>query len=221
MSIFSRLTDIMNANLNALLDRAEDPEKMARLMIQEMEDTLVEVRSAAVKAIADKKDIARRLDKLRRGEADWAEKAEFAVEKGREDLARGALLAKRKLADEAGLLAGELAAIDDSLAKYDDDLSKLQAKLAEAKAKRKSVEIRMKAAEKRVKMRQTLHSGRIDAAMARYEAMEQRIDSLEADAEVYDLGKGDGLDAQFADLAAEGEIDDELAALKRKVTEGK
>ena len=220
MGIFSRFTDIMNANINAILDRAEDPEKMARLMIQEMEETLVEVRSSAVKSIADKKEIERRLDSLNQGQQEWEEKAEFAITKAREDLAKGALVAKRKLADQATALEAELNTVSEALAKFNDDMGKLQSKLEEAKAKRKSIEIRMKTAQKRVKMRQTLHDGRVDEALSRYDSLERRIDELEADAEAYDLGK-DGeprsLEQEFADLEAENGISDELAALKKKM----
>ena len=223
MSIFSRMTDIMNANINSLLDRAEDPEKMARLMIQEMEDTLVEVRSAAVKAITDKKEMERRLKHLEDGQAEWAGKAEFAIAKGRDDLAKAALVAKRKLAGQAEAVETELTAVEISLAKYNEDLGQLQAKLEEAKAKRKSVEIRMKAAKKRVKMRRTLNDGRVDEALSRYEQMEHRIDELEADAESYDLGqeRPGTLAQEFADLEAENGIDDELAALKKKMNKKK
>jgi len=223
MGIFSRAADIMNANINALLDRAEDPEKMARLMIQEMEDTLVEVRSAAVKSIADKKEVVRQLDRLEAGQKEWAEKAEYAVAKGREDLAKGALLAKRKLTDQANALKIELDAIEDSLAKYDEDMGKLQAKLAEAKAKRNSVEIRMKTAQKRVKMRRTLNDGRAEEALSRFESMERRISEIEADAESFDLGQDQPktLEQEFADLEAESGVEDELEALKKKVEKKK
>jgi phage shock protein A len=220
MGIFSRFSDIMNANINAILDRAEDPEKMARLMIQEMEETLVEVRSSAVKSIADKKEIERRIAALRDGQKDWAEKAEFAVGKGREDLATGALVAKRKLGDQADALEVELSAVEDSLGKFNEDMGKLQAKLEEAKAKRKSVEIRMKTAQKRVKLRRTLHDGRVDEALSRYDNLERRIDELEADAETYDMGK-DGprtLEQEFEELEVENGVADELAALKKKVS---
>ncbi|MCW9034446.1 MAG: phage shock protein PspA [Rhodospirillales bacterium] len=220
MGIFSRFTDIMNANINSILDRAEDPEKMARLMIQEMEETLVEVRSSAVKSIADKKEIERRLEKLNQSQKEWEEKAEFAISKGREDLAKGALIAKHKLSDQAIVLESELIIVSESLQKYNDDMSKLQAKLEEAKTKRKSVEIRMKAAQKRVKIRQTLHDGRVDEALSRYDSLERRIDELEADAEAYDLGKDTvpSLEQELADLEAENGIADELAALKKKVS---
>jgi phage shock protein A len=217
MGIFSRLSDIVNANLNALLDRAEDPEKMAKLMIQEMEDTLVEVRSAAVKNISEKKEIQRRLEQLGAAEADWAQKAEFAISKGRDDLAKGALLAKRKLAESATALQGELKAVEDALARHDEDLGRLQSKLQEAKAKQKALLIRLNAAQKRVQVRRTLADGRVDDALARYETLHQKIDELEGRAEVYDMGQGKTLEQEFANLEAETGLDAELAALKEKI----
>lgn len=217
MGIFSRLSDIVNANLNSLLDRAEDPEKMAKLMIQEMEDTLVEVRSAAVKNISEKKEIQRRLEQLAAAEADWAQKAEFAISKGRDDLAKGALLAKRKLADTADALRGELKAVDDALTRHDEDLARLQSKLQEAKAKQKALLIRLNAAQKRVQVRQTLADGRVDDALARYDALHRKIDELEGRAEVYDMGQGKTLEQEFANLEAESGLDAELQALKEKL----
>jgi phage shock protein A len=218
MGIFSRLSDIMNSNINALLDSAEDPEKMVRLMIQEMEDTLVEVRSAAVKAIADKKELGRKLERLEASQTEWEEKAEFALSKDREDLAKGALMAKRKLAEQAGAVQGELALIEESLTRYNEDLTNLQTKLNEAKAKKKSFEIRMNTAEKRVKMRRTLNDGRVEDALARYEVLERRIHELEADAEVFDLGKGKSLDDEFAELKAESGVEEELERMKARIT---
>ncbi len=220
MGIFSRLTDIVNANLSSLLDRAEDPEKMARLMIQEMEDTLVEVRSSAVRMIADKKDLERTLARLEDGQAEWEAKAEFALTKGREDLAKGALVAKRKLADQAEGLRRQLEDIDVSLAKTNEDLARLQAKLDEAKAKRKSIEIRMQSAQKRVEVRRTLYDGRIDDALGRYDRLERRISELEADADSYDLGqqgKKATLEDEFETLQAESEVEDDLERLKQRV----
>jgi phage shock protein A len=217
MGIFSRLSDIVNANLNALLDRAEDPEKMAKLMIQEMEDTLVEVRSAAVKNISEKKEIQRRLEQLAAAEADWAEKAEFAIGKGRDDLAKGALLAKRKLAESANGLRGELVAVEDALARHDEDLARLQSKLQEAKTKQKALLIRLNAAQKRVQVRRTLADGRVDDALARYETLHQKIDELEGRAEVYDMGQVKTLEQEFANLEAETGLDAELDALKEKL----
>jgi len=217
MGIFSRLSDIMNANINALLDRAEDPEKMVKLMIQEMEDTLVEVRSAAVRTITDKKEIQRRLEQLTAAEADWSEKAEFAISKGRDDLAKGALLAKRKLAETAKMLEGELKAVEEAMARHDEDLARLQSKLAEAKAKEKALMIRMATAKKRVQMRRSYADGRVDDALARFEALHRRIDELEGKAEVFDLGKTKSLEEEFAALEAESGLEAELEALKQRL----
>ena len=217
MGIFSRLSDIVNANLNSLLDLAEDPEKMAKLMIQEMEDTLVEVRSAAVKNISEKKEIQRRLDQLAAAEADWAQKAEFAISKGRDDLAKGALLAKRKLAESADAMRGELKAVDEALARHDEDLARLQSKLQEAKAKQKALLIRLNAAQKRVQVRRTRADGRVDDALARYDTLHRKIDELEGRAEVYDMGQAKTLEQEFASLEAETGLDAELDALKEKL----
>ena len=218
MGIFSRLTDIVNANISALLDRAEDPEKMIKLMIQEMEDTLVEVRSTAVRTITEKKEIQRRLEQLGTAEADWAEKAEFAISKGRDDLAKGALLAKRKLAETAKTLQGELKAVEESMARHDEDLARLQSKLSEAKAKEKALAIRITTAKKRVLMRHSYADGRVDDALARFEALHRKIDELEGRAEVLDMGKGGkSLEEEFATLEAESGLDAELEALKQRL----
>ncbi|MFD2206512.1 phage shock protein PspA [Kiloniella antarctica] len=221
MSIFSRLTDIVNSNVNSLLDRAEDPEKMARLMIQEMEDTLIEVRSSSVKAIADKKDIEKKLISLETSQTEWAEKAEFALSKDRDDLAKGALVAKRRIEEQAQALKNELSFIDESLAKSGDDLAKLQTKLDEAKAKKKSMEIRLNTAEKRVKLRKTTYDGRVDDALARYDNLERKITELDAEADSYDLGRKKTLSDEFSELEADSEVADELASLKVKMAKSK
>jgi phage shock protein A len=222
MGIFSRLTDIVNANISALLDRAEDPEKMVKLMIQEMEDTLVEVRSTAVRTITEKKEVQRRLEQLAAAEADWAEKAEFAISKGRDDLAKGALLAKRKLAETRKTLEGEVKAVDEAMARHDEDLARLQAKLGEAKAKEKALAIRLTTAKKRVQMRHSYADGRVDEALARFDALHRRIDELEGRAEVFDMGRGQpgggkSLEEEFAQLEAESGLDAELDALKQRL----
>jgi phage shock protein A len=217
MGIFSRLTDIVNANINALLDRAEDPEKMIKLMIQEMEDTLVEVRSAAVRTITDKKEIQRRLEQFAAAEKDWSEKAEFAISRGRDDLAKGALLAKRKAAESAKLLTEELKAVEEALQRHDEDLARLQAKLAEAKAKQKALTIRMTSAQKRVQMRRSFADGRVDEALARFEALHRRIDELEGHAEAFDLGRAKSLEEEFATLEAENGLEAELESLKERL----
>ena len=217
MGIFSRLTDIINSNINVLLEKAEDPEKMIRLMIQEMEDTLVEVRSQAVRTIADKKEIARKLETVVAKQDHWDEKAEFALRRNREDLAKSALVVKRKLEDQGSALREELVLVEESLTRHDADLAQLEAKLNEAKARKKALEVRMTTAKDRVKIRRTLNDGRIDEALSRYESLERRIDELEANVEVYDLGKGKTLAEEFEELEVEADIEDDLARLKARV----
>ncbi|HEY9345431.1 MAG TPA: phage shock protein PspA [Inquilinus sp.] len=217
MGIFSRLGDIINSNLNAMLDRAEDPEKIVRLIVQEMEDTLVEVRAAAARSIAEKKDILRKVDQLEAAQAEWQRKAELAVEKGREDLAKGALVAKAQAATAAELLRRELETIEAALAKTNEDLGRLEAKLTEAKNKQKSFTIRHDAARDQIRIRTQLHDGRIDEALARYEQIERKIDTLEGQVESFDLGRRKTLQDEFADLEAESGVEKELQAIKARL----
>ena len=219
MGLFSRLGDIVNANINAMLDRAENPEKMVKLIIQEMEDTLVEVRSSAARAIAEKKALDRKIGQLNAAAEDWQRKAELALSKDREDLARGALTARARALDAATEIRGELDVIDEALAKTNGDMAMLQAKLDEAKSKQRSLEMRRKTAKDRVRMRHQLHDGRIDDALARYETLEHRLDALEAEAESYDLGKGRDLAAELADLETEDAVERELAELKARLAD--
>ena len=139
MGIFSRLSDIINANFNALLDRAEDPHKLIRLIIQEMEDTLVEVRSSTVQIIAEKKEIERKIANVRRDCDDWAGKAEVALIRGREDLAKAALAAKNKAAEVAEAMEADLAPLNEALAKADADIRSLQTKLTDARNREQTI----------------------------------------------------------------------------------
>ena len=221
MTIFSRITDIINANINTLLERAEDPEKMIRLMIQEMEDTLVEVRSQSVRAIADRSKIEREIKRLEKTSGqEWEDKAAFALGKGREDLARSVLVVKRKSEEQATLLREEIALVNDSLARHNEDLAKLQAKIDEAKARKSSIELRMKTAKGRVRVRRALHDDRVEDALKRYGSLERRIDELEAGAEVYDMGKAKTLEQEFAELEVEADVAEDLARLKARVAAG-
>ena len=216
MSIFSRFTDIINSNLNALLDKAEDPEKMVRLIIQEMEDTLVEVRSSSAKTIANKKDIAMQMDKLQAQATDWEAKAELAIAKERDDLAKAALQEKAKCVDAVSMLESELQLVDEQLTKLQVETGQLQEKLADAKARQKAIIMRQSTASSRLDVRKTLDSSKIDDAMHRFERYESKINDLEAQVEAYDLGKKT-LNDEFAELAADDKINDELEALKKKM----
>jgi phage shock protein A len=217
MGIFSRLTDIVNSNINAILDRAEDPEKIIRLIIQEMEDTLVEVRSSAVRTIAEKKELERRLAALQREAEEWQRRAELALTKGRDDLAKGALLAKARVAEAARSLETQLAQLEDGLQKQNEDIAKLQAKLADAKAREKSIAARHKTAAARLKVRTKLYDERIADAFARFEQVERTLDHLEGKVEAYDIGRKKSLSEELAGLEAESGVDEELAALKARL----
>ena len=218
MGIFSRLADIVNSNINAILDRAEDPEKLIRLIIQEMEDTLVEVRSSAVRVIAEKKEVERRIDALKREQEEWQRRAELAVTKGREDLAKGALLAKARVTEALAAITAQHRQIEEALAKQNEDITKLQAKLADAKTREQAIVARQKTAAARIKVRTRLHDGRITDAFARFEQVERALDELEGKVEVFDLGRPrETLAEELAGLEAEDGIDDELKALKERL----
>ena len=217
MGVFSRLSDIINSNLNSMLDKAEDPEKIVRLIIQEMEDTLVEVRSNAARAIADKKEVTRKRQEFVERGSEWEAKAELAISKGRDDLAKGAIAAKRKAEEMVELLDSELKTIEETAGKHNEDLEKLQAKLKEARAKQRSMEFRRNAASDSVRISRQVHDGRIDDALARFDRYERRIDELEAEAESWSLGRPRSLEGEFAELEAEDAVNAELEDLKRRV----
>jgi phage shock protein A len=220
MGIFSRFADIVNANINSLLDKAEDPEKMVRLIIQEMEDTLVEVRSSSARTLADKKDIVRSIQRIQNEANDWQTKAELAISKEREDLARQALLEKQKCLDNEQQLQDDLAAVDEHVSRLQDEISQLQAKLEDAKARQKTILMRGDTASSRLNVKSKLASGKINDALSRFEQYERKIDNLEAEVESYDLGKKSLAD-EFADLESSSKVDSELEALKAKINANK
>jgi phage shock protein A len=217
MGIFTRFSDIVNSNINAILDKAEDPEKIVRLMIQEMEDTLVEVRSAAARSIADKKDLNRKLESIDRELRDWAEKAELAVRKGREDLAKAALIEKSRVKQAGDVLKQEYLAVDEGLSKLNEDIARLESKLEDAKARQKALLARHKTASSRLAVRKKIHDYKIDDAMIRFEQYTKRIDDVESRVEAYDLGLPKDLKHEFASLEAEDSVREELDELKKRV----
>ncbi len=219
MGIFSRATEIVNSNINALLDKAEDPEKMVRLIIQEMEETLVEVRTTSARAIADRKTLARRQGSVERDAAEWQRKAELAIRKGRDDLARGALAERAKAEAAAEALATESAALDETLAKLNDDMETLQSKLKDAKARQNAIVMRGKAARSRLDIRRQLSDHSVDDAILRFEQYESRIDDLEGEVESYDMGQKT-LAAEIDALEGDEEVDAELRRLKERVEQG-
>ena len=216
MSVFSRMTDIVNSNINALLDKAEDPEKMVRLIIQEMEETLVEVRSTSARAIADKKELARRNGHLR-GEADaWESKAELAVSKERDDLARAALVERSKADELASAAEADIAVLDDTLTKLNDDVGALQKKIKDAKTRQNSILMRGQAAKVRLGVRRQLSDHNIDEAISRFEQYERKMDDLEGQIESYDMGQKT-LSDEIGLLEVDEAVDEELERLKARV----
>ena len=225
MGIFSRLTDIVNANLNAMLARAEDPEKIIRLIIHEMEDTLVEVRSAAVRGIAERKELERRTESLRRDTEEWDRKAELALTKGREDLARGALLAKTRAATAAADAERHLAQLTEALTRQSEDIAKLQAKLTDAKSRQRSLIARHQTAGNRLKLHRSLYDERITDAFARFEQVERALDEAEGKVEAFGIGRTQAPIVQvpgahgdeFAHWEADASVQEELDRMKARL----
>ena len=216
MSIFSRMSDIINSNINALLDKAEDPEKMVRLIIQEMEEALVEVRSTSARAIADKKELSRRQRYLDAEASEWERKAEVAINKGRDDLAKGALLERNKASEGVRALSEDSDILDATLSKLNEDIGALQAKIKDAKARQNAIIMRGKAAQTRLGVRRQLSEHSIDDAMQRFENYERKMDDLEGQIESYDLGQKTLAD-EISVLETDEVIDAELADLKARM----
>jgi phage shock protein A len=219
MGIFSRITDIINSNLNSILDKAEDPEKMVRLIIQEMEEALVEVRSTSARAIADRKELTRRQGWLQGEVREWERKAEVAINKDRDDLARGALMERNKARETCELLDRDLSILDDTLAKLSGDIGALQAKIKDAKARQNAILLRGKAAQSRLGARRRLADHSIDDAMQRFESYERRMDDLEAQVESYDMGQKTLAD-EITELETNERIDRQLEELKARLGGG-
>jgi phage shock protein A len=216
MGIFSRFSDIVNSNINSILDKAEDPEKLVRLMIQEMEDTLVEVRSTAARAIADRKEITRSLAALDAEARDWQAKAELALDKNRDDLAKAALAEKARATTAGNTLRQQQQTLGEGLDKLNDDIVRLEEKLVDAKTRQQAIVARQRTATRRLDARKRLHSARIDDALIRFDQFERRIDDIEAHVESYDLGNKKGLKDEFSELEAEDAVAKELRELKSK-----
>jgi phage shock protein A len=217
MGIFSRTRDIIAANMTDLLDRAEDPAKMIRMIILEMEETLVEVRASAARTIADQKEMRRHIAKLEKLQENWTEKAELALSKGREDLAKAALLEKRKAADMADQLKAEIEVLDDALQASEADIAKLQQKLREARTRQNAIVTRLESAHNRMKLREAYAGARVEDAFSRFEVLERRVDLAEGRADAASMGEPKSLEDQFTELRAGDQVDEELEALKARL----
>ncbi|MFT5852538.1 MAG: phage shock protein A [Colwellia sp.] len=220
MGMFSRFTDIINANLNNMLDKAEDPEKMVKLIIQEMEETLVEVRSTAAKNIAEKKTLMRKIASLEVSINNWQEKAALAINKGRDDLAKSALHEKQKCSVQVSEFHDDLAQLEIFLSAVQEDGQRLQEKLQEAKRKQDAFALRQESVEVRLKVRERAIVYNIDEAINKFERYQQKIDRVEAELESYDFTENKDLASQFRDLETDESIEQELADLKKQVVNG-
>jgi phage shock protein A len=218
MGMFTRMSDIVQANINAILDKAEDPAKVIKLLIQEMEETLVELRSVAATNLAEKKQVQRQAEKLQKQINAGQSKAVLAVEKNREDLARAALVEKHYSQQKLSALTDEQNVVAESLSTLQTDMGKMQDKLVEARAKQKSLIVRERSVAVRMTVKNRSHSVKIDDAIIRFEQYERRIDDLESQVDAYDLvNEVQGLNAQFNQLEAESQIEQELDVLRKKV----
>jgi phage shock protein A len=219
MGIFSRLSDIVNSNINALLDRAEDPEKIIRLIIQEMEDTLVEVRSDTVRIIADRKEAERHIARLTAERDDWAAKAELAISKNRDDLARAALVAKTRVAESLAAEEKHLADVNAGLERQGEDIAQLQSKLDDARKREALMISRHKSATSRLQARRATYDNRLVSALGRMEVMERSLDHLEGKVEVFDHGRRPSLADEIGALQTDHAVDEELASIKARLND--
>jgi len=221
MGIFSRTRDIIAANFTDLLDKAEDPAKMIRMIILEMEETLVEVRASAARTIADQKEMRRHITKLDALQESWTEKAELALSKGREDLAKAALVEKQKAADMSAQLSSEITVLDEALKSAEEDINKLQTKLREARTRQNSIVTRLETAHNRYKLREMYAGPKMQDAFSRFEIMERRVDMAEGRAEVAGMGAPPkSLEEEIAELKSAEKVEAELAAMKARVGKG-
>jgi len=216
MSIFSRTRDIIAANVIDLTNRSDDPAKTIRVIIMEMEETLVEVRASAARGIADQKEKRRQVAQLAGLQASWTERAELALSKGRDDLARLALIEKEKLTDLGEEIGEEIEMIDRSLRAYEADIAKLQAKLREARVRQAAIATRVETALNQARMREMYAGGRTQDAFAGFDLLEREADYAEGQAEVLALAAPRSLEDEIAELKVAERVDAELEAMKAR-----
>lgn len=214
MGIFTRFRDIVSSNINAMLDKAEDPEKLIKLMIREMEDTLVEIKASCAGVMANSKKVQRQLDEVQSREKYWSERAELAVEKGRDDLAREALLEKQRYSASEDVLKKELMECDSLIEQYQDDIRQLEDKLGTAREKQRILVQRHIHANRKRRAQQEIR--RLDTAEAiiKFEELENRIERMEAEADLVNFGRKPTLEGELDTIALDDEIEKELQNLK-------
>ncbi len=218
MGIFSRTRDIIAANVTDLLDKAEDPAKMIRMIILEMEETLIEVRATAARNIADQKEMRRHITKLEKLEESWTEKAELALSKDREDLAKAALVERQKATDMTEQLQTEIGALDEALKSSEGDIAKLQAKLREARTRQNAIMTRLESAHNRIKVREAYAGAKVEEAFSRFDVLERRVDFAEGRADALYMGQEPkSLEEEINELKSSEKVDAALEALKASV----
>src|SRR5215468_2059566 len=214
MGIFTRLSDIISSNLNAMLDKAEDPEKLIRLMIQEMEDTLVEIKASCAGVMATKKKAQRELEEALTRATQWGEKAQLAVNKGREDLGREALVEKRRYRERADALEKELTHCEALIEQYQVDMTQLEDKLSGAREKQRILVQRHIHAQRKKRAQHGIRRLDTTDALIRFEQFENRIERMEAEADLINFGRKPPLEDEFARLEGDDEIEKELETLR-------
>ena len=217
MGIFSRTRDIVAANFADLIEKAEDPSKMIRMIILEMEETLVEVRASAARTIADQKEMRRHISKLEQLQDNWTEKAELALSKDREDLAKAALVERQKAFDMAEQLKAEVGVLDDALRASEEDIAKLQTKLREARTKQNAVQTRLETANNRTRLREMYNGPKTHEAFSRFDILDRRVDEAEGRADAMGLGVVKTLEEEIAELRSDDKVNAQLAALKARM----
>ncbi|HUT25453.1 MAG TPA: phage shock protein PspA [Sumerlaeia bacterium] len=220
MGIFTRVRDIISSNVNAMLDRAEDPEKLLKLMVQEMEDTLIEIKAQCAGAMAQTKTFARQASAMRERAEQWAAKARLAVEKERDDLAREALLEKRRYEEQGGSLEEQMAECDGLIGQYQGDITQLEEKISALREKQKILTQRhVRATSKRQAQEKIRRADNADV-LARFESFERRIDRMEAEADLVNYGRKPSLEQQFEEIEGDEELEKELDELRSQVKGG-
>ena len=216
MGAFTRFRDIVNANMNTMLDRAEDPEKMIRFMIQEMEDTLVEIKASCAGAIAHRNKVERRQEEARNRADMWNGKAELAVEKGRRDLAREALVEKKRWQEKVDSLENEAQQSRELNKQYCQDIGQLEEKLNVARDKQRILLQRHIHAARKRRAQEEIRRVENSEAWVRFEQFESRVERMEAEADLVNTHRATSVEDEISALVRDEEIEKELEELKAK-----
>ncbi|MBN2625488.1 MAG: phage shock protein PspA [Spirochaetales bacterium] len=217
MGVFTRFKDIVNANINAILDKAEDPEKMINLMMREMEDTLVELKSSCASKMAERAKVEREKGFFEEKTASWDSRAKLAVEKGRDDLAREALQEKQKCTDELEYLTKDWEHLNNIVDESRSEISQLEEKLEQVRQKHRQLIQRGRHAQEKKRARESMRQASSTAAMDRFDRMENQIERMEAEADLYGNRGSNDIESRFADLEKNDSVEEELAALKKSM----